>query len=233
MRSKVDIGPLSEISSKKRARVERKSKVRLCSKWRICGRSAPGCPLSYLFRKSAGERYEVRLKVARVAKVRPLGDGSPSLFGRLSAPSEVAWSREDPPVRSGLPVNPDGCCRIGSSGLATPGVRCPCAGGLPRTGSSLNATSAPLPDQLNSYASLSIGQLDTARAGGRSSGAARRGPCRAAGGAGADLNHTPIGPWDARHPRSSCRAAAAVRVLGAATPGIWRRHHFLPGPDCR
>src|SRR5215813_14074187 len=37
---------------------KRKSKVRLCSKWRICGRSAPGRRLSYLFRKRLRNQAE-------------------------------------------------------------------------------------------------------------------------------------------------------------------------------
>jgi hypothetical protein len=116
MRSKVDIGPLSEISSKKRARVEAQVEGQALFEMANLQPECTGLPFVVFISQKCGERYDVRVKVARVAKVRPLGDGSPSLFGRLSAPSEVAWSREIHPSAADYPSTP-----MAVAELAVPG----------------------------------------------------------------------------------------------------------------
>jgi len=71
MRGKIDIRPLSEISSKKRARVEAQAEGQALFEMANLRPERTGLPFVVFISQKGGARHDVRVKVARAAKVRP------------------------------------------------------------------------------------------------------------------------------------------------------------------
>jgi hypothetical protein len=71
MRGKIDIGALNEISSKKRARVEAQAEGQALSEMANLRPERTGLPFVVFISQKGGARHDVRVKVARAAKVRP------------------------------------------------------------------------------------------------------------------------------------------------------------------
>ena len=71
MRGKIDIGALNEISSRKRARVEAQDEGQALFEMANLRPERTGLPFVVFISQKGGARHDVRVKVARAAKVRP------------------------------------------------------------------------------------------------------------------------------------------------------------------